>query len=240
MQGEEAEEHWPEPQRSGATPTSISAALTSPLRQRGGQGRLEDPSDLLAQATNSGSISTLRVWPVDSESDQQRPAFAVCLRRHGSHVGSVQPAWGRCLANSKPGHPSPDSTWLLLTSAYSPSGHGLVAVGRDATCLAHSISEIIAFDLHVEPMSLARTFHINIIERDGHCLTDTDRGVGVAPYLFESSWRSSSHRATLAAASPPSCPAQAPCPTSKCAGDTRELRGGPVRSKNAIGSGDFW
>lgn len=70
---------------------------------------------------------------------------------------------------------------------------------------------------------------LNVSERDGHCLTDTDRGVGVAPYLFESSWRSSSHRATLAAASPPSCPAQAPCPTSKCAGDTRELRGGPVR-----------
>lgn len=88
---------------------------------------------------------------------------SVCLRRHGSHVGSVQPAWGHCLANSKPGHPSPDSTWLLLTSAYSPSGHGLVAIGRDATCLAHSISEIIAFDLRVEPMSLARTFHINIM-----------------------------------------------------------------------------
>lgn len=70
---------------------------------------------------------------------------------------------------------------------------------------------------------------LNVSERDGHCLTDTDRGVGVDPYLFESSWRSSSHRATLAAASPPSCPAQAPCPTSKCAGDTRELRGGPVR-----------
>lgn len=49
------------------------------------------------------------------------------------------------------------------------------------------------------------------------------------PYLFERSWRSSSRRATLAAASPPSCPAQAPCPTSKCAGDTRETRGGPVR-----------
>lgn len=70
---------------------------------------------------------------------------------------------------------------------------------------------------------------LNVSERDGHCLTDTDRGVGVDPYLFESSWHSSSHRATLAAASPPSCPTQAPCPTSKCAKDTRELRGGPVR-----------
>lgn len=70
---------------------------------------------------------------------------------------------------------------------------------------------------------------LNVSERDGHCLTDTDTGVGVDPYLFESSWRSSSHRATLAAASPPSCPAQAPCPTSKCTGDTRETRGRPVR-----------
>lgn len=42
MQGEGVGEHWPEPQRSGATPTSLSSALTSPLRQRGGQGRLEE------------------------------------------------------------------------------------------------------------------------------------------------------------------------------------------------------
>ena len=50
--------------------------------------------------------------------------------------------------------------------------------------------------------------------------------------------------------SPPSCPTQAPCPTSKCAGDTRETRGRPVRrlfmlvwrfhsSKIAIESGVF-
>lgn len=42
MQGEGVGEHWPEPQRSGATPTSLSSALTSPLRQQGGQGRLEE------------------------------------------------------------------------------------------------------------------------------------------------------------------------------------------------------
>lgn len=61
MQGEEAEEHWPEPQRSGATPTSISAALTSPLRQRGGQGRLEE--DVQGRGREGGSWhATFRVW----------------------------------------------------------------------------------------------------------------------------------------------------------------------------------
>ncbi|CAG05157.1 unnamed protein product [Tetraodon nigroviridis] len=77
MQGEGVGEHWPGQQRSGATPTSLSSALTSPLRQRGGQGRLEeyvwgveflahnfqnvvqDPAAMFAASSQPGGV----VWP---------------------------------------------------------------------------------------------------------------------------------------------------------------------------------
>lgn len=58
-----------------------------------------------------------------------------------------------------PEYPSLDTTWLLLTPVYLPSGYRLVAIGRPAllnvyVCvgifLAHAHSEFIAFDLCVE------------------------------------------------------------------------------------------
>lgn len=57
MQGEGDGEHWPELQRSGATPTSLSSALTSPFRQWDGQGRLEE----YVQGGSSWH-TTFRVW----------------------------------------------------------------------------------------------------------------------------------------------------------------------------------
>eukprot|EP00064_Thunnus_orientalis_P007358 superscaffoldBa00000812_g7378 len=53
--------------------------------------------------------------------------------------------------------------------------------------------------------------------------------VGMDPYLVEGGWHSSSQRATSTAISPPSRPAQAPCPISTHTGDrTKEA---PQRDK---------